>query len=48
MFQYSNPILFVAKIPLLFREQGAGDREEVRVLKVLFTLMSVMVRKICS
>jgi hypothetical protein len=24
---YSNPILFVAKIPLLFREQGTGNRE---------------------
>ena len=24
---YSNPILFVAKIPLLLREQGTGNRE---------------------
>ena len=24
---YSNPILSVAKIPLLFREQGTGNRE---------------------
>jgi hypothetical protein len=34
---YSNPILLVEKIPLLFRKQGKGNREWVRVLKVLFT-----------
>jgi len=25
--QYSNPILFLAKILLLFREKGTGNRE---------------------
>jgi hypothetical protein len=27
LYVYSNPILFVAKIPLLFRKQGIGNRE---------------------
>ena len=38
---YNNPIFFVAKILLLFREQGKGNRGEVRVLKVLFTFLFV-------
>ncbi|NEP94517.1 hypothetical protein [Okeania sp. SIO2F5] len=34
---YSNPILFVAKILLLFRQQATGNRQQVRVSTFLFT-----------
>ena len=34
---YSNPILFVAKILLLFRQQATGNRQQVKVATFLST-----------
>ena len=39
--KYSNPIFFVSKILLLFREQGTGNREQVRVSVFLSTFLFV-------
>ncbi|MDE5121524.1 MAG: hypothetical protein O4965_16125 [Trichodesmium sp. St19_bin1] len=40
-----NPILFVAKILLLFRQQATGNRQQVRVSTFLSTFCAICTNK---
>ena len=42
---YSNPILFVAKILLLFRQQATGNSQQVRVSTFLSTFCAIYTNK---
>ena len=42
---YSNPILFVAKILLLFRQQATGNSQQVRVSTFLSTFCAICTNK---
>ena len=45
---YSNPILFVAKILLLFRQQATGNRQQATGKSFNFFIYFLICRNLCA